>query len=204
MSFIETLFLAFIPLFVAIDVFGVLPMFLSLTNGVSVIKKKKLITQATLTAVGISMLFLFAGKALFSFLGISEADFRIAGGILLLVLAIRDMVSSQTAVERDSSPQGDAYDDTVGVVPIGIPLTMGPAALTSLLISAEAHGVLVTFFALVLNLFIVWAVFRKSDLVLKFIGPSGSRAIAKVMALFLAAIGVMMIRMGYKDLFFAG
>lgn len=201
MSF-EVFFLAFIPLFVAIDVFGVLPVFLSLTEGLAANKRKRLITDATVTALLISMLFLFAGQALFSFLGITESDFRIAGGILLLVLAIRDIMASVPAAERDASREGNTFYDTVGVVPIGIPLIMGPAALTTILISAEGHGVPVTLAALLMNLLIVWFVFRKSDWIQKLIGKSGSRAIAKVMALFLAAIGIMMIRMGYKDLFF--
>lgn len=191
-------------MFVAIDVFGVLPLFMSLTENISVQRKKKLITQATGTALGISLLFLFAGQMLFSFLGITESDFRIAGGILLVVLAIRDMVMAAPTGGRGVNIKGedDAFNDTVGVVPIGIPLIMGPAALTTILISAESHGVSMTLASLLINLGIVWAVFRKSDFIQKFIGRSGSRAVAKVMALFLAAIGIMMIRMGFKDLFF--
>jgi len=191
-------------MFVAIDVFGVLPMFISLTDGIPLHRKKRLITQASLTALGISLIFLFSGRILFNFLGITESDFRIAGGILLVVLAVRDMVSVSPMAGRGVNPNDhdDAFNDTVGVVPIGIPLIMGPAALTTILISAEAHGVMITLASLLINLAIVWAVFRKSDLVQKFIGRAGSRAVAKVMALFLAAIGIMMIRMGLKDLFF--
>lgn len=198
---LEIFFQSFIPLFVAIDVFGVLPMFISFTNGISTERRKRLITQAMITALIVSFIFLFAGQAVFRFLGITESDFRIAGGILLLVLAVRDLSSNNpTAGRGGTTPDGD--HDTVGVVPIGIPLMIGPAALTSLLLSAEAHGLTVTSFSLFLNLGIVWLVFRKSDFIEKLITRSGAKAIAKVMALFLAAIGIMMIRMGFKDIFF--
>ncbi len=201
MSFTDAFLQSFIPMFVAIDVFGVLPLFLSLTENVNHQRKRRLITQASWTAMIISVLFLLTGQLLFSFLGITEGDFRIAGGILLVVLAIRDMMHSAPGSERDAS-KDDAYFDTVGVVPIGIPLIMGPAALTTILLSAEAHGFYPTLASLLVNLLIVWEVFRKSDIVAKCWGKSGSRAGAKVMALFLAAVGIMMIRLGYKDLFF--
>jgi multiple antibiotic resistance protein len=193
----EIFLLSFIPLFVAIDVFGVLPLFIGFTENISLQARRKLITEATVTAVGISILFLFAGQMLFRFLGITESDFRIAGGILLVVLAIRDIMSAKS-LETRRDPGVNAEPENVGVVPIGIPLIMGPAALTTILISAEAQGTLVTLGALIANLFIVWVVFQKSDLIQRFIGRAGSRAIAKVMALFLAAIGIMMIRVGVR------
>lgn len=199
-SWFESFFLAFIPLFVAIDVFGVLPFFVGLTEKVSLDSKKRLITQATWTVLGISLLFLFAGQWLFSFLGIKESDFRIAGGILLLVLAIKDIAATRPLSGREAEGDG-SIDEAIGVVPIGIPLIMGPAALTTILILAEAHGILVTSLALLANLLIVWGVFRKSHLIQRFVTKSGARAIAKVMALFLAAIGVMMIRLGFRDLY---
>ena len=90
----ETFLLAFIPLFVAIDVFGVLPLFVALTEGMDDQQRTKLTAQATFTAFVISVVFLVAGKILFSFLGITESDFRVGGGIVLLVLAVNDLLFS--------------------------------------------------------------------------------------------------------------
>ena len=78
--------MAFIPLFVAIDIVGALPIFISLTTGMSIKAKRRLVIEATLTAGAVALVFLASGKLIFSFLGITENDFRIGGGIVLLVL----------------------------------------------------------------------------------------------------------------------
>ena len=182
------LLLAFIPLFVAIDVLGIVPLFLSLTERMDAPARRRLVTEATCTAAALSVAFLFFGSAVFAFLGITEHDFRVGGGIVLLVLAVADMLSSPSETR--------SLGDSPGVVPIGIPLIMGPAALTTILIVVESHGHLLAIVAVLLNLVVVWMVFRHADAVLKVLGRAGSRAVAKVAALFMAAIAVMMIRVG--------
>jgi multiple antibiotic resistance protein len=189
---LEVFLLCFIPLFVAIDVFGVVPLFMSLTDKMPLPEKNRLVTSSCLTALAISVVFLLAGKALFTFLGITENDFRIGGGIVLLVVAIFDLMSNH----EDS---GRAPSSDIGVVPIGIPLIMGPAALTTVLISVEAHGPWLTLIALLSNLALVWLVFRQSHWILKIMGRGGAKAVAKVSSLFLAAIAVMMIRVGIMN-----
>jgi len=189
MSFdLTTFILSFIPLFVAIDVLGLVPIFLSLTGKLNPLEKKKLITDATLTALAVSLIFLFGGRLIFNFLGITENDFRVGGGIVLLVLAIVDLVFSS---EENRKPQ-----TTVGVVPIGIPLIIGPAVLTTLLIVVDAYGYFAAVVALLTNLFLVWLIFRNSNLIIRIMGEAGSKAFAKVAALFMAAIAIKMIRLG--------
>jgi multiple antibiotic resistance protein len=180
--------LSFIPLFVAIDVLGLVPIFLSLTGKMNPKEKKKLITDATLTALAVSLVFLFGGRMIFNFLGITENDFRVGGGIVLLVLAIVELIF---VGEDNRTPQ-----TSVGVVPIGIPLIIGPAVLTTLLIVVDAYGYLAAVIALLANLFLVWLIFRNSNLIIRIMGEAGSKAFAKVAALFMAAIAIMMIRVG--------
>ena len=184
----EKFLLAFIPLFVAIDVFGVLPLFVSLTGGMDPRQKKRLTWEASLTAFVISVVFLIAGKLLFSFLGITESDFKVGGGIVLLVLAVNDLLFSK---ERKRDPE-----NSVGVVPIGIPLIMGPAALTTIIILVDSHGYFWTITSVLVNLLIVLAVFLSAASITRVMGSAGSRAVAKVASLFLAGIAVMMIRSG--------
>ncbi len=188
----QTFLLAFIPLFVAIDVLGVLPFFTALTENLNDTRRKKLTSKATLTAFIISVLFLATGKWLFSFLGITESDFRVGGGIVLLVLAVYDLLFSK---ERKLDAES-----IVGVVPIGIPLIMGPAALTTILILVNSYGYFWTIISLLINLLIVWLVFLQSKLIGKVLGKSGSQGFAKVAALFLAGIAVMMIRSGISEM----
>lgn len=182
--------LCFIPLFVAMDGPGVLPIFLNFTSGLSERARRRLVTQATLTAFAVAVLFLATGKILFRVLGIDEHDFRIGGGVVLLFIAIGDLMVSNLDSRRVTT------DSDFGVVPIGVPLIMGPAALTTSLILVEAHGTFMTSLALVVNLILIWLMFRHSNLVVRVLGKNGSRAFAKVAALFLAAIACKMIRMG--------
>ena len=186
----ETFFLAFIPLFVAIDVFGVLPLFVGLTDGMGDQARKKLVREATLTAFVISVVFLVAGTILFAFLGITEHDFRVGGGIVLLVLAVNDLLFSS---ERKRKPE-----PLVGVVPIGIPLIMGPAALTTIIFLVNTYGYGWAVTSLLANLCIVWVVFSQARAITRGMGEPGSRAVAKVAALFLAGIAVMMVRSGIE------
>jgi multiple antibiotic resistance protein len=185
---LQSLLLSFIPLFVAIDVLGVVPIFLSLTDGMAQAHKRKLVTESTLTALVVAFAFLIGGRAIFTFLGITENDFRVGGGIVLLVLAVNDLLFSHG---KQRTPETN-----VGIVPIGIPLIMGPAALTTILITVDTYGFFPTIVSILLNLAIVWLIFRYSNVVIKIMGDGGSKAFAKVAALFMAAIAVMMIRLG--------
>ena len=180
--------LSFIPIFVAIDVFGLVPIFISLTDGMKPPEKKKLITDATLTALAVSLVFLFGGRMIFNFLGITENDFRVGGGIVLLVLAVIDLTVTGEKTR--------AAQTSVGVVPIGIPLIIGPAVLTTLLIIVDLYGYFDAVIAMLANLFLVWLIFRNSDFIIRILGEAGSKAFAKVAALFMAAIAIMMIRIG--------
>ena len=180
--------LSFIPIFVAIDVLGLVPIFLSLTSDMKPPEKKTLITEATFTALAVSLVFLFGGRMIFNFLGITENDFRVGGGIVLLVLAVVDLTVTS---EKSRAPQ-----TSVGVVPIGIPLIIGPAVLTTLLIVVDTYGYLAAVVGLLANLFLVWLIFRNSNYIIRIMGEAGSKAFAKVAALFMAAIAVMMIRIG--------
>lgn len=193
LDFLNPLALAFIPLFIAIDVLGILPIFLSYTKGWEVEARRRLIAQATFAALALSFVFLFSGKALFGFMGITQDDFRIGGGIVLLVLALMDLFVN----EADSSRRPD---QGTGVVPIGVPLMVGPAALTTILMVGENQGAAWASVAIILNLGIVWIVFRQSHWIMKVLGAGGSQVIAKITSLFMVAIAVMMIRVGVQGI----
>ncbi len=189
---LHNLLMAFIPVFVAIDILGAFPIFISLTYDMDAKAKKRLVVEATLTAGAVALVFLVLGKLIFSFLGITENDFRIGGGIVLLVLSVYELLFAKDT-PRDPGT-------SVGVVPIGIPLIMGPAALTSIIIVVDNYGYWMSMVSLVANLLIVWLVFRHSDFFMKVMGVAGSRAFAKVASLFMAAIAVMMIRVGVQNI----
>ncbi len=184
--------LAFIPIFVAIDVVAILPIFISLIEGIEKPRKIKIINQSVITALSISIGFIVIGKFVFSVLGIEIYDFKMAGGLLLLVFAIHDLLFAKSERKTITS--------TIGIVPLGIPLVVGPAVLTTSVVAVDTYGYIPTLASLVVNLFIVWIVFLNADFIYRLMGDGGSKAFAKVASLLLAAIAVMMIRRGVIDM----
>ncbi|MDZ4676867.1 MAG: MarC family protein [Oligoflexia bacterium] len=192
---LEKIFNSFVPLFFAIDVIGILPMYIGMTRNIFVEKRNRIVNQASITAFFIGIGFVYLGKEVFHLLGITVPDFKIGGGILLLIIAILDLLFSDKA-ERGTNEK----IETMGIVPIGMPLIIGPAVLTTLLLSVGTNGYNATLIAFIFNLLIVWLVFRYSEKVIRIIGEAGAIAIGKVFSLLLTAIAVMMIRVGITEM----
>lgn len=180
---------AFIPLFVAIDPIGLAAIFLAMSAGVPAERRRKIAAQATWTGGGVALLFLLLGQTIFSALGITASDFQIAGGLILFILAARDIIHSATEQPRELA-------DDFGVVPLGMPLIAGPASITTLILLAQTVGVVVTLVALAANLILVVLAFAQSERISRRIGGTGMRAISKIISLLLAAIAVNMVRQG--------
>ena len=194
MDFVEKMLLSLIPLFVSIDPPGNMPIFMSMTDQLTDDRRRRLLKAAVLTALCVALVFLVSGRLIFQFLGITDNDFRIGGGIVLLVFSVKDLLFS--------GPHADGVDEQdLGVVPLGIPLIMGPAALTTIIIQVESQGTLPTLGALSLVLLFTYLLFDRSRHVLPYIGKGGAKAFAKIASLFLAAIAVNMIRIGVQNSF---
>lgn len=148
---------AFIPLFVAIDPIGLAAIFLGLGQNVPVARRQKIADQAIWTGGLVALGFLFLGKSIFAALGISVGDFQIAGGLILFIIAAKDLISS--AAEPEKLPED------FGVVPLGMPLIAGPASITTLLVLAQnqAIGLVPTLVALAVNLVLVILALHYSD-----------------------------------------
>jgi multiple antibiotic resistance protein len=179
---------AFVALLVAVDILGVLPVYLSLTADLSFEERGKLPRQSTLTATAIGAGFLLVGQAIFPVLGVSVGDFQVAGGILLVVISLHDLLNPGKVLRRPAA--------SVGVVPIGTPMIVGPAVLTTLLILVQSHGYLITALAFGVNMAIAFLVLRYAVNLARLLGEGGSRAVGKVASVFLAAFGVSLVRRG--------
>ena len=185
---LKNILLSFIPLFVAVDAIGVLPIFVSLTEGLDKKQKNKIIVQSMITAFLLAVGFILIGKLVFKLLGITLGDFMVAGGALLFCIAIIDLVS-QTKERR--IPVKD-----VGAVPIGTPLIVGPAVLTTSLLIISEYGLLPTVIAVIGNILFAGLIFSGSYWLIKGLGEAGTKALSKIMSLLLAAIAVMLMRKG--------
>lgn len=184
--------MVFVPLFVAVDAIGILPIFMGLTEGVPPADRKRMVKQSFVTALFVAVAFIFLGKSIFHFLGITISDFMVAGGILLFVIATLDLTTGTKFARRV---------ETLGAVPLGIPLIVGPAVLTTCLMLVDVHGLRATLAAVLINLLLAVGILLTADFWNRMLGQTGSQAISKVASLILAAIAVMMIRRGLLQIF---
>jgi multiple antibiotic resistance protein len=184
--------LTFVPLFIVIDALGILPVVISMGQDMSRRENHKMIHVATITATVVGLVFLFFGQLILRAMGISVGSFAIAGGLVLLVLSITYMTTGRMMQV--------IKEEMVAVVPIGTPLTVGPATITTLLLLATQFPLYMVLVSFALNMLIAWAIFIVGGQVARFFGQGGLKAVSKVFSLLLAAIAVTMIIHGLEML----
>jgi multiple antibiotic resistance protein len=190
---LRNILLSFIPIFVAIDAIGVLPIFVSLTEGIAQKQKIKVIIQSMFTAVCLAVGFIFLGNWVFRVLGITMGDFMVAGGAILFCLAIIDIINPTKKMRIPNQE--------LGAVPLGTPLIVGPAVLTTSMVIISQYGLFATLVSVLANILLAGIIFSASSVMMKVLGEAGSKALSKITSLLLAAIAVMLIRKGLVELF---
>ena len=203
----ERFWLAFIPLFVAFDVLGLLPVYWGLAQGLPTSERRQAVHHAVVVAFLVALAFLWVSGCVFRAMGIEMSDILIAGGVILFVLALNDLLrpdgpqgahrpALDVVQEKASSPLSEA----IGVVPLGVPLIVGPAVLTAMLLSRERVGLWPTVAALSSNILVTWIVLQVADRLMERLGREGAKVISKVSNLVLAAFAVMLVRQGLAAL----
>jgi multiple antibiotic resistance protein len=185
----KSFWLSFVPLFVAVDAIGVLPLFINLTEGIEPKKVRHIILQSMITSLIVALVFVAIGTAVLQLLGITVADFMIAGGTLLFVISIRDILST----EKKSYT---VDPESMGAVPIGVPLITGPAVLTTLMLLINEYSIFITSLSIIINILIAGGFFYFAPLINRVLGKNGTKTVSKITSLLLAAIGVMIVRRG--------
>jgi multiple antibiotic resistance protein len=189
LDFISELIKAAIALFIIVDPLGNIPIFVGLTENMAINQRKKVFNVATLVAFVLLLVFAFTGNEILTIFGISIESFEVAGGILLLIIAIRILISGSMH-EHAETPE------SMGAVPIAIPLLVGPGAITTTIFNLQVYNTAVTIAAVVIVLSITWVILRFIGRIYRFLGKTGSVVIARVMALMIAAIAVQYILTG--------
>jgi multiple antibiotic resistance protein len=147
-----------------------------------------------ITAILVSCIFLAIGELVLRLLGITLSDFMIAGGMMLFGLSLTDLIVGEKTRRRIDA-------DVLGSVPVGVPLIVGPAVLTTSLLLLRQYGPLPTVSSLVVNIVIAGVVLWFSGVITKLIGKTGAKTVSKIASLLLAAIGIMLVRKGIMLLF---
>ncbi|BAI60203.1 putative small neutral amino acid transporter [Methanocella paludicola SANAE] len=188
-----------ISIFVMADPFGNIPIFLGLTGGMSGTERRYVITKASV--IGSIILFIFAlvGKPFMDVLDISLNSLRIAGGILLLLIAFDMLLGSETRAKKTDGPHEEEDFDSIAVTPMATPLIAGPGSMAvTMIYMNEAAGFdkLWILAAILIAMLASWIVVVNSDLLYSFIHKDGARVLTKVMGIVLAAIATGMMITG--------
>jgi multiple antibiotic resistance protein len=189
-AFWQDFVLTFIPLFIVIDTLGNLPIVLSIGEGMTQVARHRMIHVAMITASLVGLIFLFFGKFILDAMNISVGALTISGGIILFILSIRYLLSGRI-IEADRQ-------ELVAIVPIGTPLVVGPATITTLLLLSVDYPLGIILLSLAVNLFISWIIFLSGTRIVRFLGKGGLKAFSQVFNLLLAAIAVSMIIHGLE------
>jgi multiple antibiotic resistance protein len=198
---------AALALFAIVDPVGVIPIFLLATQGYTLKQSRSAARIAALTVLGVLTLFTFLGEPMLSFFGIRLAAFAVAGGLLLLLLAL-SMVQAHVSPQRQTQDEAMEAEekDAVGVVPLGIPLLAGPGAITHVIVAAgAARGEVLHQAALLIPVALValsvWVSFRAAPAIARRLGKTGIHVVTRLMGLIIAAISIEMIASGLGQLF---
>lgn len=198
---------AALTLFAIVDPVGVIPLFLLATQGYTLAQSHSAARIAALTVLGVLTLFTFLGEPLLLFLGIRLAAFSVAGGLLLLLLAL-SMVQAHVSPQRQTQDEAAEAEekDAVGAVPLGVPLLAGPGAITHMIVAAgAARGDVINQAALLVPVTLValsvWLAFRAAPAIARRLGKTGIHVVTRLMGLIIAAISIEMIAGGLGTLF---
>lgn len=192
-DFLIGLVKSIISLFIIVDPIGNIPIFIGLTQGISGEERRKVFRTATLTGFILLLAFAVAGNEILNIFGVGLPSLMIAGGLLLLIIAIKILVGWE--IGEKLTPE------SIGAVPIAVPLLVGPGAITTTILSLQEYGALITVISVVIVFALTWLILRYIELLYRVLGRSGSAIIARVMALLIAAIAVQYIVKGITPFF---
>ncbi|AXF75734.1 YchE family NAAT transporter [Erwinia tracheiphila] len=196
----------FVGLFALVNPFGIIPVFISMTSYQVPAARNKTNLTANLSVAIILWISLFLGKIILHFFGISIDSFRIAGGILVVTIAM-SMISGKLGEDKQNKQEKSetAIRESIGVVPLALPLMAGPGAISSTIVWSSRyhswHNLIGFSISVALFSICCWLVFRAAPLMVRLLGQTGINVITRIMGLLLMALGIEFVVTGIKALF---
>jgi len=199
---------SFAVLFVAIDAVGIGPLFLSLTYGASTKQRYQIALRSSLIALIVLLIFAYGGQFFFNWIGVSLNSLKVAGGIILLIIAI-EMLLDKRRIRREenaSKALSEKTIDEITVFPLSIPLIAGPAALTSIVLLINANSfsnenLSMVYLALTSVMIVTLLHMLFSTFIAKFVGKNILNVFSRVIALILASLAIQFVIDGIKSSF---
>lgn len=199
---------AFIALFVIVDPVGIAPVFAGLTQGSPRAHQKKMAIKGTIIGTLILIFFASVGQPFFKVLGISLDALRVAGGVMLFIIAVEMVFEKRTERKQETAEKLDEHFEDISVFPIALPLLAGPGAIATVMLlmanykgDLAAQGAIIG--ALVLVMLITVITFFMAGKVMEWMGPSVNAVLTRVLGVILAALAAQYILDGFKGTFFS-
>lgn len=201
-------FNSFILFFITIDTIGNLPFFISLTEGADVKQKNQIAIKSILIAFFITVAFAYLGKYLLDAIGVSLDSLKIAGGIILMFIAI-DILFEKRKIRREKKVEDALYEknfEEIIVFPMAIPFIAGPSTLATIILlmgnySASVESQMVVIFALIIALIVSLFLMIGANYTTKYIPQQILHATSRVFAFILAALATQFVIDGIKASF---
>lgn len=202
---VSFILVTFSAIFFVVDPFAAVPLFLSITRGDDLAKRRAAALKAAIASTLTLLLFGAAGTLIFKLFGITLGAFRIAGGILLFLMAI-DMLRaerSRVRVSPEEEVEGVEKED-VAIIPLGIPMLAGPGSIAMVVVlMAHARGSLlhtaIVAACIVATGILTWLVLRGALMLERTLKQTGLNILNRVMGLVLAAVAVQFVVLGIRD-----
>lgn len=182
---------AFFSIFVIMDVLGNVPIFWMLSNKLNSKQRKISINKAIMVASLVLLSFLFLGEHILNFFGITIHSFKVAGGIIILIVGLEMVLGLHHHKEK----KYEKYE--FAIVPLATPLITGPGVITTIILLTQSVGLWITLIASLVNLGLSWVFLTYSDFIFKFLGRQGAEIMSRLMGLILAAIAIGFITSGW-------
>jgi len=180
---------SFVLLFSVFDVIGTVPLFLALTQDFEA-QRARIVRDSVIIATIILLVFASVGQLIFQELGITINDFKIAGGIILFIIAVDNLRGKISQTRTIAATEIAAF-------PLATPLLAGPGAISTVMIYANAlYGLLEIFLVILLNSLFAFVILERASWVQRALGNNGTQVFTRVVGLLIAAIGIAFIREG--------
>ncbi|WCL54440.1 MarC family protein [Gimibacter soli] len=198
---------AFITLFIIVDPVAIAPVFASLTQDAPKDHQRRMAIKGVVVATGILFFFALVGKPFLGAMGISMDGLRVAGGIMLFIIALEMVMEKRFERKEESAHKMEDYFEDISVFPLGLPLLAGPGSIATVMllmtnVEGDFPGQIMVYLALGLTMLITLGFLFAAGKVMRVLGPSVNGVITRVLGIILAAMAGQFVLDGLKNTFF--
>ncbi len=195
--------LSLTSMFALMNPLNVMPIYVSMTNGLTAEKKKYIVKKATFTAFLALLTFSLGGQLIFKFFGISINSFKIAGGCIFFLIG-HDMLQARITKTKVDSEDEKNYADDISITPLAIPMICGPGAITNAIVlmanATDTLSKIVLIIAIIVMGLLTYIILRQADKISRLLGETGNKVMMRLMGLIIMVIAIEFFFSGLKPI----